>query len=90
MSHVELAAILRAKAWRNYPGVFTAPETRPFAGQKQSKQEWPAGEVLLTHVPIRLHGNPRLHCGFERKSNHDEAYRSLNAASTNRGKSAID
>ena len=28
MSHLELAAILRAKAWRNYPGVFTAPETR--------------------------------------------------------------
>jgi hypothetical protein len=28
MSHLELVAILRAKAWRNYPGVFTAPETR--------------------------------------------------------------
>jgi len=28
MSHLELAAILRAKAWRNYPGVFAAPETR--------------------------------------------------------------
>jgi len=28
MSYLELAAILRAKAWRNYPGVFTAPELR--------------------------------------------------------------
>ena len=58
MSHVELAAILRAKAWRNYPGVFIAPETRQSAGWKQSKQESPAGEVLLTHVPTRLHAIP--------------------------------
>ena len=27
MSYLELAAILRAKAWRNYPGVFAAPGT---------------------------------------------------------------
>src|SRR5438270_5241514 len=28
MSRLELAAILRDKAWRNYLGVFAAPETR--------------------------------------------------------------
>jgi len=28
MSRLELAAILRAKAWRNYPGVFREPGTR--------------------------------------------------------------
>jgi hypothetical protein len=26
MSHLELAAILHAKAWRNYSGVFAAPQ----------------------------------------------------------------
>ena len=61
MSHLELAAILRAKAWRNYPGVFAAPKTRECVGQRQSKQDWPTGEVLLTHVPTRLSGNLRLH-----------------------------
>jgi hypothetical protein len=39
MSHLELAAILRAKAWRNYPGVFAAPETR----QERTAQAVQAG-----------------------------------------------
>ena len=41
MSRVEFAAILRAKAWRNYSGVFTAPGTR------QERAEQPDGLGLM-------------------------------------------
>jgi hypothetical protein len=95
MSRLELAAILRAKAWRNYPGVFAAPERASNAQQKryklgtalilsdnsyrlsplqsrlelfdtrprpakQTKHEWPHGDIPLAHFPNRLHRTPDL------------------------------
>ena len=46
MSHLELAAILRAKAWRNYPGVFAAPETH----QERTAQAVQAGHWTDSNI----------------------------------------
>ena len=65
MSHLEFAAILRAKAWRNCPGVFAAPEIRKEpsrAGQAGGPIDfvglsgvaiWPAAIAcpIIRHVP---------------------------------------
>ena len=65
MSHLEFAAILRAKAWRNYPGVFAAAEIRkePSQGGQavgpidfiglSGVANWPAAIAcpIMRHVP---------------------------------------
>lgn len=52
MSHLELAAILRAKAWRNYPGVFATPETYKQRATQAGQARPPIGFVGINGVAI--------------------------------------